>query len=311
MGGKLPDRNHHIISMINGRLPHPDSLFQRKTALEFTKVRKNTYITKVDWTNIGMYRIGGGDEVVLIDTGYHYSPEFMELLEREGVQVLAVIHTHLHIDHIGNSDAVLKRYGAAMYAQEKEEDNEEKKEYGVDFPVIYTRENETVSVKGAKFHTIFTPGHSPGHQLVVTPDEVCFLGDAILSKSFLAHSKTPYMFDAAQSVKSMEKIKDLVYPVFVAAHDGVIPKEDYRDTVQKNINRHLRLFEMILQSARKPVDWETLVDRSLIASGVHNPEARQYGWMVDASTARIKNLLDSGVLVRENGLIVWRKALIH
>lgn len=256
-----------------------------------------------------MYRIRGGDEVVLIDTGYHESPEFMDLLEREGVNVLAVIHTHLHIDHIGNSVAVEKRYGSKMYAHLLEEDNEEKKEYGVEFPVIYTRENEVVSVKGNKFPTIFAPGHSPGHQLVVTPDEVCFLGDAILSKGYLAHSLTPYMFDAAQSLKSMERMKDLVYPVYVAAHDEVIPKEEYRDTVQRNINRHLRLFEMILQSAREPLDRETLVDRSLIASGVHNPEARQYGWMVDASAARIKNLLDSGVLVREKGLIVWRKAL--
>ena len=82
-----------------------------------------------------------------------------------------------------------------------------------------------------------------------------------------------------------------------------------RETVQKNINRHLRLFEMILQSARKPLDREALVDWSLIASGVDNPEARQYGWMVDASLGRIKNLLDSGVLVREKGQIVWRKAL--
>ena len=277
--------------------------------MEFTKVRKNTYTTILDRTTIGLYRIGGGDEAVLIDTGYNESPEFLDLLEREGLRVLAVIHTHLHIDHIGNSEAILERYGAKMYAQEQEEDNEEKKEYGVDFPVIYTRENETVSVKGAKFPTIFAPGHSPGHQLVVTPDEVCFLGDAILSKSYLAHSKTPYMFDAAQSVKSMEKIKNLVYPVYVAAHEGVIPKEEYRETVQKNINRHLRLFEMIMQTARKPLDRETLVDRSLIASGVHDSKARNYGWMIDASKGRIKNLLDSGVLVRENGLIVWKRAL--
>ncbi len=277
--------------------------------MEFKQVRKNTYITQVDWTNVGMHRIRGGDEVALIDTGYHYSEEFMDLLEREGVNVLAVIHTHLHIDHIGNSEAVLERYGAKIYAQLEEEDNEEKKEYGVEFPVTYTRENAVISVKGARFPTIFAPGHSPGHQLVVTPDEVCFLGDAILSKRYLAHSLTPYMFDAAQSLKSMERMKDLVYPVYVAAHDEVIPKEEYRDTVQRNINRHLRLFEMILQSAREPLDRETLVDRSLIASGVHNPEARQYGWMMDASLGRIKNLLDSGVLVREKGQIVWRKAL--
>ena len=178
----------------------------------------------------------------------------------------------------------------------------------MEFPVIYTRENAVVSIKGAKFSTIFAPGHSPGHQLVVTPDEVCFLGDAILSKRYLAHSLTPYMFDTARSLKSMEMMKNLAYPVYVAAHDEVIPKEEYRETVQKNINRHLRLFEMIMQSAREPLVRETLVDRSLIASGVDNPEARQYGWMVDASDARIDNLLDSGVLVREKGRIVWKKA---
>ena len=276
--------------------------------MEFTRVRKNTYITRIDWTNVGMYRIGGGDEVVLIDTGYHESPEFFELLEREGVKVLAVIHTHLHIDHIGNSGEIARRYGAKLYAQAREEANEEMRAYDVRIPVIYTKENETVTVKGAEFPTIFTPGHSVGHQLVVTPDEVCFLGDAILSKRYLAHAKTPYMVDTAQSLKSMEKMKDLVYPVYVAAHDEVIPKEEYRDTVQKNINRHLRLLEMILQSAREPLDRETLVDRSLIASGVEDPQARQYEWMVDASDNRINNLLDSGVLVRQGGRIVWRRA---
>lgn len=44
---------------------------------------------------------------------------------------------------------------------------------------------------GAEFHIVHTPGHSAGHICTVTPDNVCYTADALLSYEMI-EAKLPY-----------------------------------------------------------------------------------------------------------------------
>ena len=135
----------------------------------------NTYTTKIGYTAIGIYM--DGNSAILIDTGSEEKASLLTLLESHHLTPRAIINTHLHIDHIGCNKLLQEKFECPAYCP-IEEIEDARYDAGVVSP----------NTPDGPCTTIPLPGHSVAHQGVVTPDGVCFVGDAIMS----VRSKLPY-----------------------------------------------------------------------------------------------------------------------
>lgn len=56
---------------------------------------------------------------------------------------------------------------------------------------VFSALDTAVEVDGRSFGLIPLPGHTPGHTGIVTPDNVLYVGDAVLSRRILQAAKLP------------------------------------------------------------------------------------------------------------------------
>ena len=160
-------------------------------------------------------------EIVLIDSGAAPSPELPAALEQRGVRVRAILCSHPHPDHIANNPILYRRFGCDIFVPEEGLANMAQEGWPLypmspelpEPPLIpISADAAWLDVDGARFRLISTPGHMPGHTAIVTPDDVCFLGDALISIEVLSQFKMPYMTDVDLSIRSMEKIRQTRFP---------------------------------------------------------------------------------------------------
>ena len=65
-----------------------------------------------------------------------------------------------------------------------------------------------IRLAGAMFRILHTPGHSSGHICAVTPDNVCYTGDALMSQALL-DAKLPYGLSIQLAMESRERLRVL------------------------------------------------------------------------------------------------------
>ena len=86
--------------------------------------------------------------------------------------------------------------------------------------IIIPYKDCTLELAGAEFGIVTTPGHSSGHICVVTPDNVCYAGDAIMSREML-NAKLPYALSIQHAMNSRQKLRTLGCDLFIMAHKGI------------------------------------------------------------------------------------------
>lgn len=260
-------------------------------------IKGRTCCLDIEGTCIGIYRI---DEthLVMIDSGGAETPELVEWLKKEGYTVDAVIHTHIHIDHIGNSMLLEKAFGSRLIATQGEHILPRYKERGINFEIERIKAGDTVTVRDICFLTVSTPGHTQDHIMVITPDNVGFAGDAMITEGYLTKSLFPYMIMAGTAIESMEAIRHLGIDFCVCAHKGIVPADELDRLIDLNKNKHLRLFDILRETAHEAgnVSVEKLADLYMIKAGVFDAETRHYGYMIETAQARIKELIEAGEL---------------
>jgi len=133
-------------------------------------------------------------EAIIIDPGDE--PEkIISYVQKRGVKVKALIHTHAHLDHMMATKLVKQETGAETFLHPG--DNylwENLKMQGdlfgipVDQPGAVDRSLEDemeISWAGPKLKTLFTPGHTPGSCCFVLEDSdpLVFSGDTLFKDS--------------------------------------------------------------------------------------------------------------------------------
>jgi hydroxyacylglutathione hydrolase len=140
------------------------------------------------------YLIAAGREAWLIDPGFYTHSEkqhFLEVLEREGLELRAIYLTHAHIDHVLGVRWVVERFGVPLYYHAAEE-------------VVYRHAGEWAMMMGLQYEegpeaTAYVeegelvwgdlpvqvrhvPGHSPGSVAYYFPKaERVFSGDVLFA----------------------------------------------------------------------------------------------------------------------------------
>ncbi len=286
--------------------------------MEWQPLRGSTGVFHTHFALIPACRCPDG-RAVLIDSGSVAHPELAEALDREGLGVAAVICTHLHPDHIANNRLLIDRWGAEIWADAAEiravgprfemlrGDPLEKKWLWTepDYPIRpIPPGTEALTLAGAEFRLLPTPGHVEGHLAVVTPDAVCCLGDAIISASVLAGSSLPYMeYDVDLAVESMAGIRDMDYPCYVAAHREVIAPEDLGPLVDANIRKELRLYDLLRRIITAPTPMEEAVTAFMRAAGVEREIMLSRSSMRGSAAIRFTALERAGELSIRDGIV--------
>lgn len=271
--------------------------------MELVPLLGNTWYCQIATACVGVYYLSP-HSVVLIDSGTQESPEFLELLEARQLQVRGILHTHLHIDHIANDTPLIARYGAEVFAAEPEPSDAAFWGIPVPHPITTNQPDQPISIDGHSFGTLFTPGHSAGHQAILTPDGVLCLGDALMTLGRLKTAKIPFMRNVEESLVSLERIRDTDYPLYLAAHLGVIPQAQLAETLEANIQKELELYDLLRSLVTEPIPVSELERKFMEAAGLRSPRIMAMPFMQVSANTRIMELLHAGEFRMSGELIL-------
>lgn len=195
---------------------------------------ENTYCLKC-FANTGVYYLGNG-EVILIDSCDH-KKSYTDLdaqLEERGWRVKLIINTHAHVDHIFGDRFFKEKYGCEVCSSRIESHMTDisdiegriyfnavpiKRQNNYFFKPVSTFSKPLSDVTLPEgFEILPLPGHTFDMIGVKTPDDVWFLGDAVLSKGTFESYKLPFFFDVNESIKTQKMLTKLEGKLFVPSH---------------------------------------------------------------------------------------------
>lgn len=115
-----------------------------------------------------------------------------------------------------------------------------------------------IRLAGAMFRILHTPGHSSGHICAVTPDNVCYTGDALMSQALL-DAKLPYGLSIQLAMESRERLQELEdCDFFIMAHKGVCTGREIGPLIDANQELVRRRAGEIRDLITEPMDFSQI-----------------------------------------------------
>jgi hydroxyacylglutathione hydrolase len=145
--------------------------------------QENTYVLRAD----------GSDRAIVIDPGDN-GDQLLEVIEKLGATVEAILITHTDVDHVGAVAPLAKATGAPVYCPKLEVERLADIMGHVAMPGIgpydgYEADEtveggERLELAGMTIDVVATPGHTEGHVTYAFPDEkVIASGDVLFQQS--------------------------------------------------------------------------------------------------------------------------------
>ena len=244
--------------------------------MKLSRVIGNTWVAE-GMELIPFYRLEGG-RCILLDTGLPAEREELESSLLEGGLVPAVVLcSHAHVDHCGNNGYFQEKYHipVALTAPEAgmcqnlltlkcyflnfSPDRSAQRSQGMLHTpdVLVPLRDGPFDFAGARFRIVCTPGHSPGHIAVITPDNVCYAADALLSHEMLG-AKLPYELSHRGAIESREKLRGLNCDAYILAHRGVCPPVHFEELIDANQQLIQERLEEILEIIDHPMEFSRI-----------------------------------------------------
>jgi glyoxylase-like metal-dependent hydrolase (beta-lactamase superfamily II) len=230
---------------------------------------------------------------IMMDTGAQaMREEIVRTLDEAGITPIGLLCTHTHFDHFGNAKYLSQRYHCPVALPLGEAEicrtaASVKSHLFVftagqiasdpqmaDIPclvdhVIRPEETDTM-FRGVVFRVLHTPGHSMDHVSYITPDNVCYGGDALMCGRSLAVSKLPYAFNFRQSLETLELFRGLDCTHLVLAHSGIV-QGPFDALVDENRDVMLAQFDQVRQLVDHPMSAESICKAVCEHMGVKVP----------------------------------------
>jgi glyoxylase-like metal-dependent hydrolase (beta-lactamase superfamily II) len=222
-------------------------------------------VYQVSLRGVNVFLIDSGDGLVLVDAGLRGSPpritEAIYSLGRLPQDVVAIVVTHTHRDHVGGLAEMKRRTGAEVWMHPADAALVRDGLYGRPFGPGHGRGSRAISramnllpsSRGepvAVAHevsdgealpfdglcAVHAPGHTAGHLALLLPRDggVLFVGDA--ASNMLRPGLSPLNEDAAEARRGLRKLAALEFEVACFAHGRAIrsrASETFRELVRR------------------------------------------------------------------------------
>lgn len=185
--------------------------------------RTNTYVLEID------------DKLILIDPACKAEKLYPYLQEKE---LLAILLTHGHFDHIKACDDLYKKYKVPIYLNKEDlyltKDNSQGRAFGlqnvptISVPTKDLKEGDT-SIGPFNFEVIFTPGHTKG-SVCFKFDDCIFTGDTLFKESV---GRTDLEGGDISALKASLRILKDLDPTLI-----VYPGHEDISTIENEINNN-------------------------------------------------------------------------
>lgn len=293
--------------------------------MDLTRVKGNTWVIEANQL-IPLYRLDD-KRCVLLDTGLLEEREELErVLLGAGLTPVGVLCSHAHVDHCANNGYLQQKYGTKVALTPPETGMCSSlltlKCYFLTLsPGTVERESSCmihtpdVSIPmrdgpfdfcGAAFRVVHTPGHSAGHICVITPDNVCYTADALLSRELLG-AKLPYSLSHQMAMESREKLRLLDCGAYIMAHRGVCPGEEFGALIDANQALVRRRAEEILGLIHGPMTASQVVQAVCAFHRLFTHKPRRSLRFERNVRFFLEYLVDAGVLdeICQNGVTYY------
>ena len=215
--------------------------------MKLTQIKGRTWYLDSD-AYVGVYRLEDG-RCILLDSGQRWEKEeILAALTENGLTLAGIINSHIHTDHSINNGWLKEQTGCLTAAPAGElhliREVESLQGYlpclspdmlREKFSSMIFRADQPIPLEdgvfefcGVPFRIVHTPGHSEDHVCIITPDNVCYVGDAALGVD--DHSKLPYAFNVARMLESASRLLELDCGAWLLAHREV--REDIAPAVE-------------------------------------------------------------------------------
>ncbi|MEN9742248.1 MAG: hypothetical protein RLZZ65_53 [Bacteroidota bacterium] len=158
----------------------------RVQAFSFNGFQENTYV------------VSNGQDAVIFDPGCYSKEEELALAQyiaEENLNILAVLFTHAHIDHILGASFCKETFQVPQYLHPDDVNTWEAVEryadvYGfhgykaAELPENALQHGQILNFGTLQFSVYHTPGHAPGHVVFYHADGFVINGDVLFKGSF-------------------------------------------------------------------------------------------------------------------------------
>ncbi|MGR6835548.1 MBL fold metallo-hydrolase [Syntrophomonas erecta] len=229
--------------------------------MDLIHISQNTW--KLDYpTLVGVYIFDDGS-CLLFDSGPGeiWSRRTLKILVQKNLKLFALMTSHSHADHCGGHQYLQQSTGCEIWSSRQEKaflENPElhpfclysasplkalKNRYLLAPSCSVSRivSPGPISVKDKLFHIVPLAGHSPGQLGIITPDEVFFAGDALISFENLKNFPFLYLSNIDDQLKTLAWLEEGDFPAVYLSHGG------YEENVKGLIKQNRQILETMLQ----------------------------------------------------------------
>ena len=284
--------------------------------MKLTKIAGDTYIiASEDSSVIGVY-VFPDQTCLLIDSTpqRRTAQKLYDFIRENGWQIIGIMNTHAHPDHIGGNKCIQDNTGCAIYARPREA-------VYITYPVLqiqalYTAalpreinnrltvaEPSKVSdliepgflvIKGRIFEVLDLAGHSTEHCGFVTPDGVTFTGDALIPEEILQEFHYIYFIDLAKYFNSLDRLAANTDGPAVAGHGGLIANTNECSLNNRRLVGNL-LEQYMLMLKSQAMSREEIIKETIV-TGYEVSSHMQYYMLFSTVTACLTYLTGEKII---------------
>ncbi len=205
-------------------------------------------------SNVGLI-VGQRQQALLIDTGVgqRSGRRLLRIIQEQGLDLVAILNTHCHGDHVGGNAYLAERTGAQVYAPVHDAVVLQYPVWGTmcmfggaepiaemaaprfnpqPCAVDVTVTEGSIEIAGIAVQVVPLPGHTGSHTGYIVND-VFFTGDILAGEEELANTALSYAYSITKRLQSLERLRSYSCQYYVLGHGR--PETDIHDLVERNI----------------------------------------------------------------------------